>query len=235
MRTVSLSPEPIWHPNPSPLSVLWAVLRRLAPQLVEATLIPSALCYLGVLTVGLMWGVVAAAVWTGLAVGRRLLSGRALSGLLVLAATGLVVRSALYLLNESSFMYFAQPIARTVATALLFAVSAVIGRPLVARFANDFCAFDADVGDRPAITALFRRLTFLWAGVQATTAVISLTLLLTVPVGVFIGAAAGAQWLVIAVGVFVTVRDSVRTTRRDGLHTALGTGGRLRAVLVPVS
>jgi hypothetical protein len=219
-----------WRPNPTSVSVVMAVLRRLGPQLVEATLVPSALFYVAMLTFGLTWGVVAAAGWLLLSIGRRVTNGRRVSGLLVLATFGLSVRVGLYLLNENEFVYFVQPIIRTVATALLFATSALIGRPLVARFAGDFCSFDADVGSRPAVTALFRRLTLLWAGGQAMIAAVHLTLLLTVPVTVFIGTAAGTAWLIIAACVLVTIGDAIRTTRNDGLLTVLAGGGRLHAL-----
>lgn len=207
--------------------VVLAVLRRLVPQLVEATLVPTLLCYLGILTVGLAWGVVAAALWTAGAIGVRVARGRRVTGLLVLSATGLVVRIAIYALSGSAFVYFLQPIARTVVTAALFALSALAGRPLVARFAGDFCTFDDEVGRRPAITALFRRLTYLWAGAQVLIASVNLTLLLTVPVSVFLGTAAGAAWVVIGGCLVLTVVDAVRTARIDGLHTVVARGGRL--------
>ena len=103
------------------------------------------------------------------------------------------------------------------------------GKPLVARFAGDFCHFGSDVGDRPAIVSLFRRLTFVWAGAQATIAAINLTLLLTVPVAVFVGTAAATAWVIMGAGVVITVTDAVRTTRNDGLRTAVASGGRLHA------
>ena len=210
--------------NPSWAAVVVAVLRRLAPQLVEATLIPSALCYLGMFTFGLTWGILAAATWAFCMAGRRIANGRPVSGLLVVAAVGLSVRAGLYLLSNNAFVYFAQPILRTVVTASLFACSALAGRPLVARFAADFCSFEAEIGQRPAIAALFRRLTYLWAASQATVAAITVTLLLTVPVNVFIGVAAGATWLIMIGSVLLTVADAVRTTRNDGLHTGLDSG-----------
>lgn len=213
--------------------VVLAVVRRLVPQLVEATLVPTVLCYLGILTYGLAWGVAAAALWTAGAIGVRIARGRRVTGLLVLAATGLVVRIAIYAMSGSAFVYFLQPIARTVVTAALFAASALLGRPLVARFAGDFCSFDDEVGCRPAITALFRRLTYLWAGAQVAIASVNLTLLLTVPVGVFLGTAAGAAWVVIGVCLVLTVVDAVRTTRADGLHTVVARGGRLHTRVAP--
>lgn len=211
--------------NPTCPSVIAAVLRRLWPQLVAATLIPSALCYLGLFTFGLKWGVMAAAVWACLAAAQRVATGRPVPGLLILAIVGLSIRGGLYLVNENSLIYFLQPIIRTVAMALLFGCSVLAGRPLVARFAADFCSFDAtEVGQRPAIVALFRRLTFLWAGAQAAIAGINLTLLLTVPLNVFIGTAAAVSWLIALTSIVFTVADSVRTARDDGLHTGVANG-----------
>jgi hypothetical protein len=211
------------------MSVVWAVVRRLFPYLAEATLVPTAAYYLGLATMGQMWGILAAATCTYASLGRRVICRHPVPGLLVVASVGISVRVGIYLLNESAFVYFVQPIIKTVATALLFLISAMIGKPLVARFAADFCAFGEDVGGRPAIASLFRRLTYLWAGAQVTIAAATLTLLLTVPVPVFVGTAAATAWAVMSAGVVITVADAVRTTRNDGLRTALAHGGRLHA------
>lgn len=218
-----------WHANPSKTSVVGAVLRRLVPYLVEATIIPTALFYTGLLMFGLLWGIVAAASWTYVSVMRRLVRRRPIPGLLLLATLGISLRLALYLVNDNAFAYFVQPIVRTVATAVFFASSAVIGKPLVARFASDFCAFGSDVQNRPAIVSLFRRLTYLWAGAQATIAIVDLTLLLTVPLSVFVGTATATAWIVMCGGVVLTVADAARTARTDGLRTAVASGGRLHA------
>ena len=228
-------PTEVWRTDPTPASVLTAVMRRLGPQLAEATLIPSALCFIATLTVGLTWGVVAAASWMCLSITRRIARRTPVSALLLLATVGLSARVGVYLLNENDFMYFVQPIMRTLAVAMVFALSAIVGRPLVARFAGDFCSFDADIGSRPAITALFRRLTYLWAGAQAIIAGVNLTLLLTVPVEVFIGTATAAAWLIICACVVITVSDAIRTTRNAGIHTAITSGGRLHALAHPVA
>lgn len=222
-----------WRDDPSWMLVVAAVARRLLPYLVEATLIPTAAYYVVLVTVGHMWGVLAAAGCTYVFFGRRILGRQPVPGLLVVASVGISVRLGMYLVNESTFVYFVQPIIKTVATALLFVVSVMIGKPLVARFAGDFCAFGDDVGGRPAIVSLFRRLTYLWAGAQITIAAVNLTLLLTVPVAVFVGTAAATAWAVMTAGVVITVADSVRTTRADGLRTALAHGGRLHAYVIP--
>ena len=57
---------------------------------------------------------------------RRARSGRTsrqVPGLLVLATLGISVRTIIYLLSSSSFVYFLQPILRTVATSAVFAAS----------------------------------------------------------------------------------------------------------------
>ncbi len=218
-----------WRADPSRRSVVGAVLRRLLPYVVEATLIPTSLYYVCLLAFGFGWGILAAASWTYVCIARRVVLRRTVPGLLLLAALGISVRLIVYLLNGNAFVYFMQPIARTVATALLFGCSVLIGKPLVARFAADFCLFDDEVGARPAIVSLFRRLTILWAGAQAAIAAINLTLLLTVPVSVFVGTAAATAWVVMCGGVVITVFDAVQTTRRDGLRTAVASGGRLHA------
>lgn len=221
--------EATWRLDPSWPSVVWAVLRRLFPYLVEATAIPTLAYYLGLLAFGQTQGILAAAACTGLSVGRRIVRRQPVPGLLMLASIGITIRVGLYLINENATIYFAQPIFKTLATALFFAMSVVVGKPLVARFAADFCVFADDVGTRPAIVSLFRRLTYLWAGAQITIAIVDLTLLLTVPIGVFVGTAAGVAWAIMSAGVVLTVTDAVRTTRGDGLGTALAGGGRLHA------
>jgi hypothetical protein len=218
-----------WRMNPSKVSVVQAVGRRMVPYLIESTLIPTALFYTFLLTFDLRWAIVAALVWTYAAMGRRIVTGSPISGLLVLATLGISVRTVIYLLSGSSFVYFVQPIMRTVATAAVFALSVCIGRPLIARFAADFCLLSPDVQSRPAIVQLFRRLTYLWAGVNALAAATTLTLLLTVPVAVFVGTATVSAWILTCSGVVLTVSESVRTARREGLHTAVGPNGRLHA------
>jgi hypothetical protein len=228
-------PHASWRLDPSAPSIVVAVVRRLLPYLVEATLIPTLAYYLGLLAFGPMWGIVAAASCTFVSTGRRLLLRQRVPGLLILASVGISLRLGLYFVNDSSFLYFVQPIAKTVIVSMLFAISVVVGRPLVARFAADFCAFGTDVGERPAIVSLFRRLTYLWAGAQITIAAVDLTLLLTVPIAVFVGTAAATAWSVMTAGVVITVVDAVRTTRRDGLRTALAGGGRLHAYVAAIS
>ena len=222
--------EVSWRLHPSKLSVVVAVTKRLVPYLIEATLIPTVLFYSFFVSFGLTWAFVAALGWTYSAVARRIVSGRRVPGLLVLACLGITLRTGVYLLSGNTFVYFVQPILRTVATAGCLAASALIGRPLIARFASDFCPLAPDVEARPAIVQLFRHLTLLWAGVNLVAALVSLTLLLTVSTTVFVGTATVSAWIITCSGVVATVVASVRTARREGLATAVASNGSLRAL-----
>jgi hypothetical protein len=215
--------------RPSRRVVIGAVVRRLVPYIVEATIIPTGIFYLLLLTTELRWALLGALAWSYAAVLRRLCAGRPIPGLLVLATLGISARTLVFLWSDNSFVYFVQPILRTMLTAALFLGSIAFGRPLIARFAADFCPLSPDVQRRPAVMRLFRRLTFMWAGVNALAAASSLTLLLTVPVPLFVVSAAVSAWIVTCSGLVLTVVDAVGTARREGLVTALGPNGALYA------
>ncbi|HWC68371.1 MAG TPA: VC0807 family protein [Acidimicrobiales bacterium] len=225
--------DPAWRMHPSKLSVVAAVTRRLVPYLIEATLIPTLLFYAFFITLDLRWAFFAALVWCYTAVARRMVGRRPVPGLLVLGCLGITVRTVVFLLSGNAFVYFVQPILRTLVTAATFGLSVVIGQPLIARFAADFCPLSPDVRARPAIEQLFRRLTYLWAGVNALAAAVSLTLLLTVPTAIFVGTTTVAAWAITCTGVVLTVSESVRTARSEGLATAIAPGGALHAYVVP--
>ena len=149
------SADASWRMNPSKVSVVKAVGRRMVPYLIEATLIPTALFYVFFITFGLRWAIVAALGWTYAAVGRRIVTRRPVPGLLVLATLGISVRTVIYLLSGNEFVYFFQPIMRTVATARVFAVSvrlrSAADRPLRRRLLPAQPGSAAPPGDRAAV------------------------------------------------------------------------------------
>ena len=202
------------------------------PYLIEATLIPTTLFYVLLVLGDMRWALGGALLWSYGAVARRVIGDRRVPGLLILATLGITVRTIVYLLSNNDFVYFVQPIMRTTLTGLVFAGSVAVGRPLIARFAGDFCPLAAEVSVRPGIRRLFMRLTILWALVNVLAAASSLVLLLTVPVSVFVVTAAVSAWVVTCTGVVVTVADSVTTARREGLITALSPDGQLYAATV---
>ena len=60
-------------------------------------------------------------------------------------------------------MYFLQPVATTLALALVFFGSLMFGRPMIARMASDFCPLAPEIACRPGVVRLFSGLTLLWA------------------------------------------------------------------------
>ena len=226
------TPEGLLAASPIAARVVGAVARRLVPYLVEATIIPTALFYTLLVLGDMRWALGGALIWSYGAVARRVVGDRPVPALLILATLGITVRTIVYLLSSNDFVYFVQPILRTTLTGLMFAGSVAVGRPLIARFANDFCPLSPDVSVRPGILRLFKRLTILWALVNVLAAASSLVLLLTVPVSVFVVTAAVSAWIVTCTGVVMTVADSVTTARREGLITALSADGRLYAATV---
>src|SRR5829696_1453522 len=201
-------PGPGWRIHPSFGTLVTAVGRRLVPHVLEATLIPMALFYGALATFGLRGAFVSALGWSYTAIGRRLVARRSVPVLLLLATLGLTVRSFLVLVSANTFVFYVQPIFCTLLTAAVFAWSAWRGRPLIARFAADFCPLPAEVRNRPAVIMLFRRLTYLWAAVNALGASVTLTLLLTTPVSVFVGVKTVASWLITGTGLGLTIADA---------------------------
>jgi len=219
--------------HPSRARVARAVGKRLVPALIEATLIPTAVFYALLASTGeLMWAIFGVLIWSYTAAGRRILTGRQVPGLLVLVCLGVTIRTAIFLFSGNTFVYFAQPVLATTATAAVFGGSVLFGRPLIGRFAEDFCPLTAEVRSRPAISQLFRRLTLLWAAVNLASAAVSLLLLVTVPVPVFVGARTMTAWVLTSTGVIVTVWESVRVARKEGLATAVGPKGTLHAYVL---
>ena len=146
----------------SKLRILDAVGRRSLPSLIEATVIPAILFYVFFTTLGPTPAMLAVLVWGYGAVLRRLVGGRGIPGILQLAVIGLTVRTIIGILS-GTFMYFLQPVATTLALALVFFGSLMFGRPMIARMASDFCPLAPEIAGRPGVVRLFSGLTLLWA------------------------------------------------------------------------
>ncbi|MGZ6999216.1 MAG: VC0807 family protein [Acidimicrobiia bacterium] len=197
--------------------VFTAVLRRGVPNLVEATLVPTVLF----LSAGALWspGVAMAVVlvWGFGAIGRRLVLRRRVPALLGLATVGLTVRTVVGLASGSTFAYFVQPVATTVALAAIFAGSVLVGRPVIARLAHDFVPLGPDVAERPAVAQLFAGLTMLWAGVHVLTAATTFSLLVTLPVPAFVALKTVACAAITVGAIAITVVMALRTARAEQL------------------
>jgi intracellular septation protein A len=199
---------------------LRVVARHAVPTIVEATLVPTALFYVGWILAGPLPAYAIALTWAYGMLARRMLRRQRVPGILVLTLVGLTLRTALAVWTGSSFLYFAQPIMGTTVGALLFLASALTDRPFVARMAHDFFPLSEDLARRGTIRALFRQLTFLWAGVNLVNACVGASLLLTMPASIYIPVKTVTALSITAIGVTLTVRRSLRVGRAEGLFAA---------------
>jgi len=155
-------------------------------------------------------------VWSYGAVARRLISGHGIPGILQLAVIGLTVRTIVGILS-GTFMYFLQPVATTLALALVFFGSLMFGRPMIARMASDFCPLAPEIATRPGVVRLFSGLTLLWAIVHLLSAATTFTLLVSLPTTTFVAVRSLVSMTITASAIVLTVSWSIRTARREDL------------------
>ena len=102
------------RPQLSSRRILVGLGRRSLPHLLEATLIPTVLFYVLLVTIGPGVAMIGVLCWTFVAVAPVASCGTAIPSILLLATIGLSVRTLIGLVSGSTFAYFVQPIATTV-------------------------------------------------------------------------------------------------------------------------
>jgi hypothetical protein len=197
--------------------VLTAVARRGLPGIIEASLVPSAIFLIVGGAVNTTAAMIAVLVWGYGTMLRRTLMGKEVPSVLVLAMFGLTVKTLVGVLSGSTFAYFLQPVATTVAVGAVFFGSVLIGRPLIARIAHDFCPISPEVASRPSVMRLFAGLTVLWATVQLVNAGATLGMLFSLPTTLFVVLKPAASLLISAAAVTITVCWALRTAHREEL------------------
>jgi hypothetical protein len=203
-------------PAISKAAVFVAVVRRSAPRLVEASLIPTALFYCCLVMVGVGAAYAAALFWLYAAAGSRLVRRRPVPPLLVLGTIGITVKTAVSVASGSTFVYFAQPVLGSLVIGCVFLVSVALGRPLVQALALEFWPLTPEMLADPTVVRLLRRLTFLWAGVNFAVGAATLTLLVVLPLPLFVAVKQPVAWAITGGGIALTIDRSVRTARRAG-------------------
>ena len=200
--------------------VLLAVARRGLPNLVEATIVPAVLLLVLVSTIGPAVAMAAVLVWGYGAILRRVLRAERIPAILMLATLGLTMKTLVGLLSGSTFAYFLQPVATTVVLSGVFLGSVLIGRPVIARLAHDFCPIAPEVANRPGVVRLFAGLTILWAGVHFVTAATTLGMLVSMSVPMFVALKTVACLGITVAAIVITVGWALRTARREQLTFA---------------
>lgn len=190
---------------PLPLPPLASMARRALPTLLEGTIGPIVAFYLGYAAGGLVPGLALAGAWSVGAVALRVSRGQRVSGLLVLSLVALAVRTVTSLATGSVFVYFLQPTLGTFATALAFAGSAVLRRPLTERLSADLVELPESVTTHPAMGRFHVTISLLWGLTFAASGALGLWLLTSQSVGTFLLArtAASGGLTVLAIGLSV--------------------------------
>lgn len=196
---------------------LRSVARRAVPNLIEATLVPLAIFYAALWTVG-VWGALAAAlVWSYTALVRRAVTGRRIPGILAIGATLMTVRTVIAVASGSTFIYFLQPTLGTIAVAGAFLLSVPAGRPLAERLASDFVPMDPEVLARPYMRRFFSRISLLWAFVNLGNAAVTIWLLVSQPVSTFVAAKSFVSLTATCTAIGLSTLLFVWSMRRHGV------------------
>ena len=196
---------------------LGALSRHAGRHVIEASLIPLALFYSTLTFVGSTAALLTALAWSYLALGRRLVTGQRLPGLLLLGAFGLTARTLVALGTGSLFLYFLQPTLTSAVVACLFLASLLTASPMALRLAADVCPLPGDVLALPVVRRYFFRLTVLWAGGQLASAGLTITLLMSQPVGTYVWAKQVTSLGLTGTAIAVSVLWFKQSMRRNGI------------------
>jgi hypothetical protein len=183
-----------------------SIVRHAVPRILEGTVVPLALFYGGLQLIGLGGALVAALLWCHSALAWRLLTRRSVSALLILGAVGLTARSLVALVTGSVFVYFLQPSLGTLLVGFVFLVSVPAGRPLAERLAADFVPLPEHVVGAPSVRRIFRRISLLWGLVNIINAAVTLWLLASQSLGLFLILRPVVTWVGVGLGIAVSTQ-----------------------------
>jgi intracellular septation protein A len=206
-----------------PRPELGSVLKRVALNLLVACAVPAVVFTSLFLAFGIWPAILAALAWSYGAIAVSALHGRRTSGMLLLTAGVLTLRTTVALLAQSTFVYFLQPVLTDLVVGAAFLVSVATARPVVARLAGDFYPLTEELHARPGLQRLFRRLTVLWSGALLAKAVVVFALLQTQPLTTFVLAKGIVVPLTNAGCIALTVLIATVAARREGLLAARAT------------
>jgi hypothetical protein len=144
------------------LGDLRPTLMRGLRLLLETAIVPTLLLYGCMLTVGAFPGLVAVLGWCALTVAVRMATVRRVPGTLLLVLTMLVARTGLALALSSVYVFLLQPIAGSMLMAVLFIGSALVGRPITMRLAQDFVHLPERIVGDARVRRMFVQVSLLW-------------------------------------------------------------------------
>jgi hypothetical protein len=204
-----------------------AFARHALPPVLEGAVGPAAVFYIVLTLSGFRGALIAAAVWSCLAAGRRLIRRERVPGLLLLGLVLLAARTVIAYLTGSAFLYFLQPAIGTFLVAVLFAATAIARRPLIERLAHDFCPLDLELMSQSFIRQFFLKLSVLWCVVMTVNAGLGMFLLLESSLRAFVVERTVVSYGLTTFGIVLSTAWFVRVMRNAGITVRFGSRGRV--------
>jgi len=204
------------------LPSIGSLLRHAGRPLLESTLIPLGLFWVLFTHVGFDAGLLAALAWSALAIGTRLVLRKPVPAILVISTLLLLARTLVGLFTGSAFLYFLQPTVQNFVFAAALLVTLGLDRPLLAKLADDFCAFPAALTGHPQMKRFFKRVSLLWAFVFMINGVTTLIVLATQTVGNYLMVSTAGSYSVVALGIALSLVWFHRSLAGEGIHLRMG-------------
>jgi hypothetical protein len=200
---------------------LRSMIGRIGFQVVEATVVPAAIFW-GVLHLsGLVLALIAGLGWCYLMIARRWVKGGALPAVLLVAALLFTTRTGVALAFHSTFVYLLTPTINAFVLAFAFLGSALVGRPLTARFARDFVGLPAHVTALVRVHRALRRLCVVWAVANVVNGWVALQLLVADRYDAVLLARSVMTPVLTSAAVLCCVLMGRRALRQEGIHLHL--------------
>jgi hypothetical protein len=165
---------------------LRTVIRHAVPRFVECTLVPLVLFLVFLRLLGVWGAMTAGLVWVYSLILVRACTHRRIPGILMLGALTLTARTIVAILANSVVVYFLQPSLATMLVAGAFLLSVPLDRPLAGRLAADFCPLSTEMHANTHVRRFFRQISLLWAFAQAANAGITVWLLFSQSLSIFV-------------------------------------------------
>lgn len=200
---------------------LRVMVRHAAPGLGESSVAPLVLSTIGMRAAGVVVGLVVGMIWTGGAIFRRRMLGRAIPGLMALGALTGVARVGVALALRNPALVLIQPLVTTAATGIGFCATARGERPMPMRLAGDFIPLPKDLADAAWVRRFFSRIAVLWGANILAQVAISVVLLARMDTATYLVARAVVGWVLTGAGVGVSVAWFRSAARRQGVKVVL--------------
>ena len=194
------------------------IARKAGSTVLTASLLPAVVFYLTLTLSTLRVAVAITLVWYYAGLLWMHLRGKPMLAAAMLGAGLLTLRAVLAFWTNSSFLYFLQPVAGTIATATAFSVTALAGRPLLDRLVHDFCPLPAALSSRLRANHYFRYVSLVWTLAYLVNAAGTVWLLSTSSIGGFLMLRALLSPLLVTVTVIVSYVLFRVMMRREGVH-----------------